>query len=477
MAAGNCDVADALAAFKAACDGKQACAISHFAKTLGYGGQACAGLPKTAIATYKCKAAPPGSKCSKESVAPTKSGIPQVTMTCPDGTGIIVEDALAGLPSGTCGAWVASKTCDIPTALQQVRGKCQGKNKCTDTPWTMFGGALGCEGVDASLLQLATQYRCEAGALQVVKGLVGNAFRFGDGQTSNFQSHTMVLAGSSDYAPFSSFSIALWFRVPHKTVFAGRNPLLHTDENYPYLKLMRLFVDDNQGGGRLTWAPTCGPTLRSDHDVRDGQWHHFALTFQRRPSGQGDLALWLDGELQDHHSDATVCAIKRVAIGADSSPGDHPGVSNWKKGKLGSVSWIDELRVSPKSLSGQEIRALMRQATGNPRAAWAPRAGEGEPVPITAPTVKWTSPLQAATGSGGKAVVQTFVDPGLDGLQALTLGTWVKVSDTADATLSSLSGAGGVELRIALKNGLLAAKVRGTHGELDEIAQAAGAAA
>lgn len=88
-----------------------------------------------------------------------------ITLDCgPDGGTIAAVDfASWGTPSGTCGSYTASPSCDDPQSMATVQAACMGQRVCSLNPAAFNSNSSGCKGQNP---YLAVQVRCSNSSAQ-----------------------------------------------------------------------------------------------------------------------------------------------------------------------------------------------------------------------------------------------------------------------------------------------------------------------
>jgi uncharacterized repeat protein (TIGR01451 family) len=153
-----------------------------------------------------------------------------------------------------------------------------------------------------------------------------------------------VAAASPLSSPSGPFTIACWFR---------DDKPVSTDNNLYRIFCLgngtnRLEIGDNQG--RLALSRAGNTPTQSTSNIRDGQWHHVALTYNGTV-----LNTYLDG--------APVSALSGVSIGALTGLNAPYRIGNWTGGTGTPSNWlgrIDEFKIWKKALTAVEVNDALR---------------------------------------------------------------------------------------------------------------------
>ena len=243
-------------------------------------------------------------------------------------------------------------------------------------------------------------------------------------------------------------------------------------------------VDSSANGSKLMFVQDPSSPLQSTTSIKDGLWHHVAVTLRPlEPGGRrGMTYLYVDGELQGSSDTMLYGHFDEVVLGAGSLLGTG---ANWSVTKTSGVGDVDEVFVYNRALSDAEVRALKNKRDFGFLRQWPATSAEqvvtmrlgiasGTPTvtAVTNPAVALqegpSKPLTASwsglTVQGGN-YAQLQEDSDLASMSSWTLMGWIRAdSVAAGGTLLQLTKGANAQAALTLTSDCDGLGVKGTVG-------------
>jgi hypothetical protein len=224
------------------------------------------------------------------------------------------------------------------------------------------------------------------GATWVAQGARGGAYRFDSTQQCILADDAGLPQGDAPR------TMSVWIKL--NVLYPEMTTGLLTYGTHRWNQMSGVGMDWRNGRDQYYFTQHGGVALTRRKLTVPGQWHHLAYTYE----GNGRHHLYVDGELTDGMSELrgpldTVCSGVLFIGGHPGSVGPNGG-------------YLDEIRISGRALSAQEVKELA--------AAKAPEAPSAmPPPPAPAPIPATTDLAKTEPGAnGGQAIASAAPEPG-----------------------------------------------------------------
>jgi uncharacterized membrane protein len=207
-----------------------------------------------------------------------------------------------------------------------------------------------------------------------------------------------VVTPAIDLSSTRAVTVAFWSKRTYST--AGGHTLLESTADFTHSTTgFAVFPDDPACSGiQAAINGEVGETANCYRQPTSGIWHHFALVFDKTQSAGNQVALYLDGVLQN--------PTRNLAAATNTNDFGDNSIWLFSQGGTGSFDsgQLDELRIYKGALTAAEIQRIYRGST----------------TIKTTPTLNPPSQATAAAARTSKSVQQQS-NPALDPVNGVTL--------------------------------------------------------
>ena len=155
----------------------------------------------------------------------------------------------------------------------------------------------------------------------------------------------------NEFDPSSGYTVAFWMKPAANCAAAGKIFFLGLSENGKALAI-RLNDSTTQNLMVTAWGGNQTPTTGN---LRDGNWHHIAVTYSGEPNGSSNMKLYIDGA-NIHSWKATNCNPQKNNLHIGNMSG-----TAWSSAGSGTpyTGYMDDFVLASRCFLPQEIQSLI----------------------------------------------------------------------------------------------------------------------